>query len=81
MIAVIGKRGLDRIPADLRPAVIRAAQEASVFQRAHAAQKGTAATEELKRLGVSYQPMAKTEPASFPAVIPIAFAPASAPTA
>jgi tripartite ATP-independent transporter DctP family solute receptor len=61
MIAVIGKRGLDRIPADIRPAVVKAAEEATAYQRGQASQKGKAATEELKRLGVTFLPMAKAD--------------------
>ena len=61
MIAVIGKRGLDRIPADIRPAFLQAAQEASLYQRAQAGEKGRAAFEELKKLGITFHPMAKAE--------------------
>lgn len=61
MVAVIGKRGLDKIPADMRPAFLQAAQEASLYQRAQAAEKGRAAFEELKKLGITFHPMAKAE--------------------
>src|SRR5882724_6873740 len=61
MIAVIGKRGLDKIPADTRPAFLQAAQEASQYQRAQAAEKGSAAFVELKKLGITFHPMAKPE--------------------
>lgn len=61
MVAVIGKRGLDRIPADIRPAFLQAAQEASLYQRAQAAEKGRTAFEELKKLGIAFHPMAKAE--------------------
>jgi tripartite ATP-independent transporter DctP family solute receptor len=61
MVAVIGKRGLDRLPADLRPAFLQAAQEASLYQRAQAGEKGRAAFAELKKLGITFHPMAKTE--------------------
>jgi tripartite ATP-independent transporter DctP family solute receptor len=61
MVAVIGKRGLDKIPADIRPAFLQAAQEASRYQRAQAAEKGRAAFEELKKLGIVFHPMAKPE--------------------
>ena len=61
MVAVIGKRGLDRIPADVRVAFLQAAQEASLYQRAQAAEKGRAAFEELKKLGIAFHPMAKAE--------------------
>jgi TRAP-type transport system periplasmic protein len=61
MVAVIGKRGLERIPADIRPAFSQAAQEASLYQRAQAAEKGRTAFEELKKLGIAFHPMAKAE--------------------
>ncbi|MBI3528429.1 MAG: TRAP transporter substrate-binding protein [Betaproteobacteria bacterium] len=61
MVAVIGKRGLDRIPADIRPAFLQVAQEASLYQRAQAAEKGRAAFEELRKLGIAFHPMAKAE--------------------
>ena len=61
MVAVIGKRGLDKIPADIRPAFLQAAQEASTGQRAQTTEKGRAAFEELKKLGIAFHPMAKAE--------------------
>jgi len=61
MIVVIGKRGFDKLPPDVRPVFLKAVAEATAYQRAHAAQKGQAAMEELKKLGVTYQPMAKAE--------------------
>ena len=61
MVAVVGKRGLDKIPADIRPAFLQAAQEASQYQRAQAAEKGSAAFAELKKLGIAFHPMAKAE--------------------
>jgi len=60
-VAVIGKRGLDKIPADMRPAFLQAAQEASLYQRAQAGEEGRAAFEELKKLGITFHPMAKAE--------------------
>jgi TRAP-type transport system periplasmic protein len=61
MVAVIGKRGLDKIPADIRPAFLQAAQEASLYQRAQAAEKGRAAFGELKKLGVAFHPVTKAD--------------------
>lgn len=61
MVAVIGKRGLDKIPADIRPALLTAAAEATTFERAQAADKGKAAVDELKRLGITFHFMAKAE--------------------
>ena len=61
MVVVIGKRGLDRMPADLRPAIVQAAAEATQFERGQAVAKGKAAVEELKRLGITFHPMEKAE--------------------
>ncbi len=61
MIAVIGRRGLAKIPGDAQAAFFKAAAEATAFQRAQAARKGRAAFDELKRLGVAFHPMAKSE--------------------
>jgi len=61
MVVVMGKRGMDKIPADLRPAFQKAAAEATAYQRGVAAEKGTAAVEELKKLGLTFNPMAKAE--------------------
>lgn len=61
MVVVIGKRGLDKIPADLRPAFMKAVAEASVYQRGVAAEKGLAAFAELKRLGIGFNPMLPAE--------------------
>ena len=61
MIAVIGKRGLDKMPSDIRPAVLQAATEATRFERGQATAKGKAAVEELKRQGIVFHPMAKAE--------------------
>ena len=61
MVAVIGKRGLDKVPSDMRPAFMKAAKDATVYQRGVAAEKGKAATEELKKMGVVFTPMANAE--------------------
>ena len=61
MIAVMGRRGLEKFRTDMRPVLFNAAAEATAYQRAHAAEKGRAAVEDLKRLGITFQPMAKTE--------------------
>lgn len=61
MVAVMGKRALARMPADVRPAVLQAATEATQFERAQAVAKGNAAVEELKRRGIAFHPMAKAE--------------------
>jgi TRAP-type transport system periplasmic protein len=61
MIAVVGKRGLEKMPPDIRPAIVQAAAEATRFERGQAAVKGKAAVEELKRLGITFHPMAKSD--------------------
>jgi TRAP-type transport system periplasmic protein len=61
MVVVIGKRGTDKIPADLRPAFMKAVADASVYQRGVAAEKGAAAFAELKRLGIVIHPMLPAE--------------------
>jgi TRAP-type transport system periplasmic protein len=61
MIAVIGKRGLDKLPQTIRPAVAKAATDATAFQRAQAVDHGKRAIEELKKLGIAYHPMLKDE--------------------
>ncbi len=61
MVAVIGKRGWDKLPESARPAVLKAAADATAFQRAQAVEHGKQAIEELKRLGITYYPMIKSE--------------------
>jgi len=61
MVAVIGKRGWDKLPAAVRPALAKAAADATAFQRAQAVEHGRQAIEELKRLGIEYHPMQKSE--------------------
>ena len=61
MVAVIGKRGWDKLPAETRPAILKAAADATAFQRALSVERGRQAIEELKRLGIAFQPMAKVE--------------------
>jgi len=61
MVVVIGKRGMDKIPADLKPAFMKAVADATVYQRATAADKGAAAQAELKKLGIGFNPMLPAE--------------------
>jgi tripartite ATP-independent transporter DctP family solute receptor len=61
MVVVIGKRGMDKIPADLRPAFMKAVNDATVEQRRIANQKSGAAIEELKRKGMTFYPMVAAE--------------------
>ncbi len=61
MVAVLGKRGWDKLPESARPAILKAATDATAFQRAQAVEHGKQAIEELKRLGITFHPMAKPE--------------------
>ena len=64
MVVVIGKRGLDKIPASLRPAFQKAVAGATVQQRAIASEKGKAAVQELQRKGMGFFPMAAADRAA-----------------
>jgi tripartite ATP-independent transporter DctP family solute receptor len=64
MVVVIGKRGMDKIPADLKPAFMKAVADATVQQRAIASQKSGGAVEELKGKGMTFFPMAASERAT-----------------
>ncbi|UUZ61991.1 TRAP transporter substrate-binding protein [Polaromonas sp. P1-6] len=61
LVVVMGKRGMDKIPADLRPAFMKAAADATAQQRAIATEKGSQAIEALTKLGMVFTPMVKTE--------------------
>ena len=61
MVVVIGKRGMDKIPANLRPAFMKAAADATAKQRAIATDKGNQAIEALTKLGLTFYPMQKSE--------------------
>ena len=61
MTVVMGRRALDRIPANLRAAFDRAVADATVQQRAIAAQKATQAEQALKQRGMSFHPLADAE--------------------
>jgi TRAP-type C4-dicarboxylate transport system substrate-binding protein len=61
MVCVAGKRAMDKIPATLRPAFLRAAADSTLQQREIGTQKGLQAIEELKKLGIVFTPMAKSE--------------------
>ncbi|MGJ7510215.1 TRAP transporter substrate-binding protein [Variovorax sp. GT1P44] len=64
MVVVIGKRGLDKIPADVRTGFMKAVAEASVQQRVIANEKAVSAIEELKTKGMTFFPMAPAERAT-----------------
>lgn len=61
VVVVMGKRAMDRIPANLRPAFQKAVNDATVQQRAIAAQKATQAEQDLKQRGMTFYPMAPGE--------------------
>src|SRR5471030_212244 len=60
-IAVIGKRGLAKIPADLHTAFVQAAHDASISQRQAAAVKGAEALQALAKGGMTFYPMVDAE--------------------
>ncbi|OXI84530.1 C4-dicarboxylate ABC transporter substrate-binding protein [Burkholderia sp. AU31652] len=64
MTVVLGRRALDRIPANLRPAFDRAVADATAQQRAIAAQKADQAEQALKQHGMRFHPMAPAERAA-----------------
>ena len=64
MVVVIGKRGMDRIPANLQPAFLKAVADSTAQQRAIASEKGAGALAELKKKGMVFSPMAATDRAA-----------------
>lgn len=61
MVVVAGKRAMDKIPAGLRAGFMKAVADSTTQQRAIAGEKSTAAIEELKKLGMTFYPMAAAE--------------------
>ena len=61
MVCIMGKRGLDKIPAELRPAFMKAAADSTLQLRQVGTEKGLQGIEELKKLGIVFSPMAKNE--------------------
>jgi tripartite ATP-independent transporter DctP family solute receptor len=61
MVCIMGKRGFDKIPAALRPAFMQAAADSTIQLRKVGTEKGLQAIEDLKRVGISFNPMAKNE--------------------
>ena len=55
---------MDRIPANLQPAFMKAVADSTTQQRAIASEKGGAAIAELKRKGMTFTPMAAAERAA-----------------
>lgn len=64
MVVVIGRRSLDKIPATLRPAFLKAVADTTLKQRAMANDKASGAIEELKRRGMSFFPMSAADRAA-----------------
>lgn len=61
MVCIMGKRGIDKIPADLRPAFLKAAADSTLQLRRIGTEKGLQGIEDLKKLGIVFTPMAKNE--------------------
>src|SRR4051812_14314852 len=61
MFVAIGKRGLDKVPADLRPKFMEAASQATQAQRKVAAGESQEAIDALKALNVEFAPMPESE--------------------
>lgn len=61
MVCIMGKRGVDKIPAELRPAFMKAAADSTLQLRKVGTEKGLQGIEDLKKLGIVFSPMAKNE--------------------
>ncbi len=61
MCAIIGKRALAKIPADLQPAFLQAARDATVGQRDYAVGKAKETLDKLAQLGVAITPVSPAE--------------------
>ncbi len=61
MVCIMGKRGIDKIPAELRPAFMKAAADSTLQLRKVGTEKGLQGIEDLKKLGIVFSPMAKNE--------------------
>jgi TRAP-type C4-dicarboxylate transport system substrate-binding protein len=61
MVCVAGKRAMDRVPATLRPAFLKAAADSTLQQRQIGNERTQQVMEELKKLGITFTPMAKNE--------------------
>jgi TRAP-type transport system periplasmic protein len=57
VVPVIGKRAMERIPADLQKPFLEAAREATEYQRGQAGSTEVKAFEQLKALGVTVTPV------------------------
>jgi TRAP-type C4-dicarboxylate transport system substrate-binding protein len=61
MVCVAGKRAMDRIPATLRPAFLKAAADSTLQQRQIGTERSQQAIDDLKKLGIAFTPMARNE--------------------
>ncbi|MFC5519721.1 TRAP transporter substrate-binding protein [Polaromonas jejuensis] len=61
MVCIMGKRGMEKIPAALRPAFMQAAADSTLQLRKVGTEKGLQGIEDLKKLGIIFSPMAKNE--------------------
>ncbi len=61
---VMGKRAMAKIPADLRPAFLKAINDATAQQRTIAEAKVAQSEQQLKQHGVAFYPMAPAERAT-----------------
>lgn len=61
MAVVISRRSLDKLPAELRPAFLKAVADTTLQQRAIAADKAGSAIDELKRKGMTFFPMSAAD--------------------
>ncbi|NMM03248.1 TRAP transporter substrate-binding protein [Paraburkholderia sp. RP-4-7] len=61
LVVVMGKRAMDRIPVNLRPAFLKAVNDATAQQRAIATDKARQAEQELRQRGMTFYPMAQGE--------------------
>lgn len=56
IVATINKSSFDRIPPELQTLIVKAAEEATQYQRKQAAERRQKAFEELKKVGVTVTP-------------------------
>jgi tripartite ATP-independent transporter DctP family solute receptor len=61
MLSVIGRRGLSKIPADLKPVFLQVAAEATQSQRQDVPPRSAEALEQLRQLGITFSPMPPAE--------------------
>ena len=61
MVVVIGKRGMDKIPAGQRAAFLKAVNDSTLQQRVIASGKATSAIDELKRRGMTFFTMSAAD--------------------